>query len=174
MGAKKRKASLGSIMMRIACTLFCLVLISTSMMSGLYAKYTARGEGSDSARVAEFTVEGQLSPNDVTVDIGNAQTEGEFTLTTSNTSEVAVRYDVVLEATVPAGITVSLDGVAGSLVGGKYTFTDVDQLVANSDTGSHIIKFAVTDLNAFTAPATDNTYTSEIDFKVTVKFVQID
>ena len=43
-----------NIMLRLAGILFCLVLITTSMMSGLYARYTAEGKGEDSARVATF------------------------------------------------------------------------------------------------------------------------
>lgn len=49
-----KKLTIGSLMIRIAAALFCLVLISTSMMSGLYAKFISRGSGSDEARVIKF------------------------------------------------------------------------------------------------------------------------
>ena len=41
-------------MLFLAGILFCLVLISTAMMGGLFARYTTTGTGSDSARVAKF------------------------------------------------------------------------------------------------------------------------
>lgn len=52
----KRKSSMGfgERMMWTAGVLFCLVLITTSMMGGLFARYTATESGSDSARVAKF------------------------------------------------------------------------------------------------------------------------
>lgn len=50
----KKKISFGSAMMKIAASLFCLVLISTSMLSGLYARYTTDSTGGDSARVIKF------------------------------------------------------------------------------------------------------------------------
>ena len=44
----------GEGMMWIAGVLFCLVLITTAMMGGLFARYITSGTGSDSARVATF------------------------------------------------------------------------------------------------------------------------
>ena len=51
----------GNIMIRIAAVLFCLVLISTHMMSGLYARYVAKDSSSDEARVAKFQVDAAWS-----------------------------------------------------------------------------------------------------------------
>ena len=44
----------GERLMFLAGILFCLVLITTSMMGGLFARYTTTGTSSDSARVAKF------------------------------------------------------------------------------------------------------------------------
>ena len=46
-----------NVMMRIASFLLVAVLISTSAISGTYAKYVTEGSASDSARVAKFGVE---------------------------------------------------------------------------------------------------------------------
>lgn len=46
-----------NVMMRLASFLLVAVLISTSAISGTYAKYVTKGTGSDSARVAKFGVE---------------------------------------------------------------------------------------------------------------------
>ena len=45
-----------NVMMRLACFLLVAVLISTSAISGTYAKYVTKGEGADAARVAKFGV----------------------------------------------------------------------------------------------------------------------
>lgn len=45
-----------NVMMRLACFLLVAVLISTSAISGTYAKYVTSGESHDQARVAKFGV----------------------------------------------------------------------------------------------------------------------
>lgn len=45
-----------NVMMRLACFLMVAVLISTSAISGTYAKYVTSGEAEDTARVAKFGV----------------------------------------------------------------------------------------------------------------------
>lgn len=54
--SRKRKSSMGfgEGMMWIAGVLFCMVLITTAMMGGLFARYITSETGSDSARVASF------------------------------------------------------------------------------------------------------------------------
>lgn len=54
--SRKRKSSMGfgEGMMWIAGVLFCMVLITTAMMGGLFARYITSATGSDSARVASF------------------------------------------------------------------------------------------------------------------------
>lgn len=54
--SRKRKSSMGfgEGMMWIAGVLFCVVLITTAMMGGLFARYITSATGSDSARVASF------------------------------------------------------------------------------------------------------------------------
>lgn len=46
-----------NVMMRLASFLLIAVLISTSAISGTYAKYVTKGEAKDTARVAKFGVE---------------------------------------------------------------------------------------------------------------------
>lgn len=70
----KRKSSMGfgERMMWTAGVLFCLVLITTSMMGGLFARYTATEIGSDSARVAKF---GNLTLTEKGDFVGTADTK---------------------------------------------------------------------------------------------------
>lgn len=53
---RKRKSiySPGEKLLGLAGVLFCLVLVTTAMMGGMFARYSTSGEGSDSARVAKF------------------------------------------------------------------------------------------------------------------------
>ena len=61
--SRKGKSSMGfgEGMMWIAGVLFCLVLITTAMMGGLFARYITMGTASDSARVVAF---GELTLNE--------------------------------------------------------------------------------------------------------------
>ena len=52
--AKSQKKPKMNIPMCIAGVLFCLTMISVYMVSGLYARYSSSGTGSDSARVIKF------------------------------------------------------------------------------------------------------------------------
>ena len=45
-----------SFVLRAACVLLCLVLISAHFTSGLYAKYIVSATGSDTGRTASFRV----------------------------------------------------------------------------------------------------------------------
>ncbi|MBO7158334.1 MAG: hypothetical protein J6W31_06990, partial [Clostridia bacterium] len=91
----KKKTTTGPLLLRIALILLCMTLFSTSMLSGLYAKYTDKNDGDDSARVAKFDVEAAGLSGNVTVDASAGQTNGEYQFTVTNKSEVAVSYDLV-------------------------------------------------------------------------------
>jgi len=111
----KPKASAGVILIRIAAVLFCLVLISTSMMSGLYARYTVGAPSGDGAGVARFVFldEGlDVSPTPLLQELqpGAAETYS-FTVTNQSTdavSEVALSYEIVIHTTANLPITYKL------------------------------------------------------------------
>jgi hypothetical protein len=52
--AKQNSNAKVNIPMCLACVLLCLTLVSIHLTSGLYAKYTVSGSGSDNARVITF------------------------------------------------------------------------------------------------------------------------
>jgi hypothetical protein len=54
MSKENRKIVQGELMMLLAGVCLCLVLISSHLTSGLYARYTTSASGSDSARVIQF------------------------------------------------------------------------------------------------------------------------
>lgn len=92
-----------NVMMRIASFLLVAVLISTSAISGTYAKYVTEGTGSDSARVAKWGV-GIVVNGETFAD---AYVDGKVARTDANTVLSAVEGDDV----VAPGTNGSLGGV---------------------------------------------------------------
>jgi len=81
-----------NIPLRAAAVLLCLTLLSTHLVSGLFARYTASGQGGDQARVAKFSIQGSgmLSHAlEMTLRPGDTKTAP---LIIVNNSEVAVEY----------------------------------------------------------------------------------
>lgn len=82
----------------LAMVLLCLVMITTHMTAGLYARYTASGSGEDSARVAKFDVteSGTLIETMVlSVIPGKEYLVGSIEVV--NSSEVSVAYTITVE-----------------------------------------------------------------------------
>ena len=90
-------------MFRLSLGIFCAVLLSISLMGGLYARYVTTASGSNSARVAKFNVS-----EDLTVTRSDGTTVSDFVVddvlkpgksvsyrfTVQNDSEVAVKFIV--------------------------------------------------------------------------------
>ena len=100
-------------MMRLASILLVCVLLTTSVISGTFAKYTTQDSASDSARVAKWGVELQVAGNlfgDAYTDAG-AITAGDTFTVKSFTSTDGVLDDVVAPGTMnEAGFSFSLNG----------------------------------------------------------------
>ena len=100
-----------NVMMRLACFLLVAVLISTSAISGTYAKYTTQDAGKDEARVAKWGVELQVIGNLYGDSYGTddkivLDTDSSVTVQTLNTAK-----DVVAPGTKnDEGFTFSLKG----------------------------------------------------------------
>ena len=75
--------------LKIAGVLLVLSLVSVHFTTGLYARYTTRAQGSDKARVAEFSV--ALTDVEGPKKLGSDLT-GTYTFTVKNNSEVAVQF----------------------------------------------------------------------------------
>lgn len=151
-----------NIPMCAACVLLCLTLISIHFTSGLYAKYTARADGGDAARVAVFDVDIAGDTEAVSVVCGK-ETDNVYTITVTNKSEVAVEYKLscTFDDSAVDYISAVFDNSTGSLpVGGE----------ANAE-----LAFKVTDWNPVTQEVkNDSSATKDFDFTVTVNVVQID
>ena len=83
--------------LRLAAVLLILVMLSTSMLAGRYARYVSTGSGSDSARVARFSVteESELLTQDIMFGISPAESDS-VAIQVRNDSEVAIQYTVDL------------------------------------------------------------------------------
>ena len=159
--AKHNKSTRINIPMCAACVLLCLTLLSIHLTSGLYAKYTATATGSDSARVAKFEVD--VSGQDL-ADITCTQSNTDsstYTITITNTSEVAVQYKLsLLEPVLPNGVTYSFAPETGTLAAGN-------------NSADSTLTFTV-DWAEFTADNTGDSATETLNFTVNVHIEQID
>lgn len=116
--------------MRAAGILLCLVLASTHLVCGLFARYTTSASGSDSARVAKFQVTeaAVADATDLTQVISAELIPGvPFVAKTevSNDSEVAICYEIKaknLTGNLP--LTFQVDGVAAEEEDGASVFAD--------------------------------------------------
>lgn len=94
---KQRNKAPVNWMLRAAGVLLCLVLASTYLVCGLFARYTTSASGSDSARVAKFEIEGGgVTSAAITADLVPG-TSRICDLKITNKSEVAVAYEVVVQ-----------------------------------------------------------------------------
>ena len=173
---KKNKFSSGQIMIFVAGALFCLMLISVSLMSGLYARYISNGEGDDTARVAKFDVATTV-PNVDAQFINNTASGNVKTLSVTNNSEVAVRCDLVLTFEVPLpdyiSITVGGTTVTGNNTDNVITFENVFSLAPNGDDADTTLTFSM-NLDKLTDNATGESVSADLTFNGTLKCVQID
>lgn len=92
---------LNSILMRTVAVLLMLVLVTSGMVSGRFARYVTTAEYSDSARVAKFHIIDTVDTNmlgsveiPVLIKPGNISTEA---IALKNHSEVAVQFTITVE-----------------------------------------------------------------------------
>ncbi len=129
--------------LRLAAALACLIVMTTSLLAGLYARYTVSALSSDTARVAKFTISKELvdgskkavehfnfglTPVDEPVSYG---------IGVENDSETAVRYKLCVEnLTGNLPLDIQLDGDPLDESGLSF------DLEAGSTGRSHTLSFA--------------------------------
>lgn len=128
-------------MMRLASLLLVLVLMTSSVVGGTFAKYTSKATASDTARVAKWEIlvdtvniaqettqiisfdlfstiydtDGGAAEDNVAANLLAPGTKGSFTVDITNNSEVDAQIKATLSAveTHDLPIQYSLDGVSG-------------------------------------------------------------
>ena len=118
---------------RIAAILLCLVVASSCMMGGLFARYATTVSGSDSARAAKFSVsavmvEGSLDSRELDLRYADAEQSVSWSFTVESNSEVTSvdTVSVVLPSACPAGLelTMTVNGESiGLTTSDKITYT---------------------------------------------------
>ena len=102
---------LNSILMRTAAVLLLLVMLTTSVVSGHYARYTTTVTSGDSARVAKYEVTvAAASADTLKLDPNGTDKTASYNFSVTSGSEVTVEYDlvVVFPKAMQEGITLTL------------------------------------------------------------------
>lgn len=161
-----------------AAILLCLVLVTTVLVSGVFARFSVGDSGTDSARVAAFAVSGTGFTQ--TVNLGVKMNPGDeadrakhFSFLVTNDSEVSVDYIVNIRNTtgnLPLVLNVQ-DASAADLA--KFNTADgyTYRATLGANSGARNFEFALS------WPAADNdlVYSGQLDnIAVTVTAAQAD
>lgn len=177
-----RKKHHSNVIFRVALILFCLVLFTAHLSSGMLAKYKNVGADMKTVRTAQpgFTVTStQASP--VIADDGGAT----YDFSVTNSGEIAAAYSLVVslapdtltaDEAAHAFSNVKLDGVAGTYdsSSGSYVFADLGAFEPG-DSATHTLTFDTNDFAVVSDSVTnsDNSY-KDITVLISAKTVQID
>lgn len=109
-----------------AAVLLYLTVLSTCLVSGLFARYTATAQNTDQARVAKFSITGDgrlVQPIETAIAPGETQ---PVILAIKNESEVSVEYTItVTNETKDLPLTFRIGGSAASTGGTTFTAQQV-------------------------------------------------
>lgn len=146
------------------------LLVCTFLLTGVsFSRYISSASGSGSARVTKGVVTVSYDKNNTQFEMTRPSDDGveerAFEFKVSNdTSEVAIRYDVVvtLDKPLKPGITMTLDGQPGTAgVGNTYMFSNVGTFAAGvKEIKTHILSFSGNFQEI--SPETDDTYEIQI------------
>lgn len=159
------------IMLKIAAVLLCLVLITTHLTTGLYAKYTAVASAEDGARVASFHIDTDLDY----IQLGTSQgvspvfqlggTDETQSISIpffiESASEVAVGYSVTVDfgAALPSYMSLTLsngtktEALTGDGTKSVFTFTDFGIMAPGGETAQTqelTLQISISDLEMIT------------------------
>lgn len=130
--------------------LMCLMLVTFSMVGGLYARYSTTATGEATAQIAKFDVQVTGDTTGVAVDVAEVK-EGVYTFTIINNSDVTVKYGLTMTCEQPvSGIVANFDQNEGNLRSGEnvartLTFTvDLDEVTKDMSGSSASIRYDFT------------------------------
>ena len=115
-------------MMRLASALLVLTMLTTSVISGTFAKYVTTAEGSDTARVAKWGVEVTVEGSELFLDAYESGNNTVATLTADDLvapgtkNDNGVKFTLKGQPEVAVNVSIVVDGVKDVfLKTGKYT-----------------------------------------------------
>lgn len=131
------------VVFHVGLVILCMVLISTYLTGGLYARYTSSDSSSDSARVAKFDIKNQITSHVVDLELhffDSAKSSASLPFSVTSGSEVSVKYDVVVNMpALPDGynydwLEVNLNGqILPPQSENIFTFSEVGKFAPNDD-----------------------------------------
>ena len=121
-----------NVMMRLACFLLVAVLISTSAISGTYAKYVTTAEGKEEARVAKWGVQVGVA------GFSDADDDGLFLTSYAKDSTTTIDTTVKADQKVVAPGTKNEEVITFTLTGTPEVAVKVD-VVVKSSTGDEAV-----------------------------------
>lgn len=138
------------IVLRLAAVLLVLVMLSTSMVAGRYARYTSTVTASDSARVAKYEITVSSEPNESIALSESTPASYRFSVTSG--SEVTVEYDLTIilpqAQALPTGIDISLkygDEIVNlKQTGNQYAAKNVGTFSPQGGTHEYTLVFTAT------------------------------
>lgn len=146
--------------MRTACILLIVVLISIQLICGVYARFAVGGTGTDSARTASFAFETKDKDSSRYLNLSNIKNPGDqevYTFTVSNqkdgkVSEVAEKYRFTLQINGSMPLVCTISGEDGSTIleGNISDATPKLPLVVEADGGQFAASAAETDTYTLT------------------------
>lgn len=133
------------ILLRTVAALLVLVVLSTGMVAGRFARYTTTASSGDGAKVAKYHITVDSASDNAVTLAPDVPASYSFSVTSS--SEVAVAYDLVitLPKKLPDGISLSLTKGENTDVltsgNGIYTVTDAGNFGAQGGTDTYTLTF---------------------------------
>lgn len=150
-----------NIPMLAALILLLLTMVSTHFTAGLYARYTSYSSGQDSARVAKFAVQSEITENE----------DGTHTLTVINSSEVAVRFRVLVEMDAHLQATVEDETKTMPDGANSVTFAKDGWKLAPGESTQLTIIFAISDWSGITDPNSASGEMEQVELHYAVKVI---
>lgn len=142
-----------------------LLLVAVVFSSAALARYNTTAYGTATARVAKFNVTASADgeqANSIELTAGDANSNGAYSFSVTNSSEVLVKYSVVVSG-VPANVQVSLGKENLTSQGtGALTFT------------ARELAMGATESCSLTFHALDGAETATVDVNVQVHVEQVD
>ncbi|MBR7098442.1 MAG: hypothetical protein IKC59_03425 [Clostridia bacterium] len=130
--------------------LLCALLVFASFMTYTVGRYLSMAELTGEMVVAQFDVDA-IGAADVTLNIdlsgGNETASTQYPFSVTSNSKVTVEYDVtvIMPDAVPAGLTLTIDGITPTVNGLAYRFASVGTIAAgDNSTHQHILTFVGT------------------------------
>lgn len=141
------------------------LLVVTLAVGTSIARYSSSASGDAAARVAKFemaTAVADGQPGSIGLQAGKADSEGTYSFTVTNNSEVLVKYNVIVK-NVPANVCAVLNGTTLTANGTHdLVFAAKELAIGGTDTCT-LTFYALADANKATTNVTVQVHVEQVD-----------